>query len=386
LPKHAFKSIPQLSLITYPLYDASNPTYRKSRLLAWVLIALCFLSAAILLFVIINQNQTQENQKVYTIIITIVLVLLLTAYFLNLTGRYVQAAGLTISSAIMGAWLSILMDKNIIAGDFVPLIYTIIPVFLASLFLSTRLTIIISLLQLIILFIFPFYLAESAPINWASLLSFFMIASSISIMMNIIHQKDLSQIEQQTQEIIANNEKLQQAAIRDPLTNLFNRRYMAVTLDREIHRAMRAEIPLGILMMDLDHFKEINDLYGHSAGDLILQALGTCLQECTRKSDIACRFGGEEFVIIMPGASQDVVLERAELLREKAKNFILEHEGNMIKSISISIGVSIYPQHGINQDRLLINADKALYQAKRSGRNRVNIYDPKDVNTLPDRL
>ena len=88
----------------------------------------------------------------------------------------------------------------------------------------------------------------------------------------------------------------------------------------------------------------------------------------------------------MPGASQDVVLERAELLREKAENFTLEHEGNIIKSISISIGVAIYPQHGINQDRLLINADKALYQAKHSGRNRVMIYDPTNIDTLPERL
>jgi diguanylate cyclase (GGDEF)-like protein len=386
LPINQPPSFPKFTLITDPAYDSSKPTYRRSRLLSWMLIVLCFLCASILLFVIINQDQHPNRRSTYIFIISFVIILLLFAYRLNLSGRYEQAAGLTIASAIIGVWLSILLDKNIIAGDFVPLIYTILPVYLSSLFLSTRLTLLIAIIQLLFLLYFPFYLPISATINWASFFSFFLTATGISLMMNIINQKDLAQIEAQTQQIIENNQRLHQAAIIDPLTGLFNRRYMVVTLEREIHRAIRDKVPMGILMMDIDHFKQINDLYGHGAGDLVLQAIGTCLQECTRKSDIACRFGGEEFVIILPGASQEVVLERAELLRNKAEIFSLEYEGSIIKSISISIGVAIYPEHGINQDRLLINADKALYQAKHCGRNRVMIYDPTNIDTLPDRL
>ena len=351
-----------------------------------MLIVLCILCSFILIFVLLDKSQENSRRAIYIIIITTVLLILLFAYRLNLSGHYPLATGLTIFSAIIGVWLSIVFDKNIIAGDFVPLIYTIIPVYLASLFLSTKLTLLITLFQFIILFLFPFVLPTTSTINWSSLLSFFLMASGISIMINIINREDMQQIDQQTLQIMENSRQLQQAAIRDHLTGLFNRRYMVVTLERELHRALRENAPLGILMMDIDHFKEINDLFGHAAGDLVLQTIGACLQECTRKSDIACRFGGEEFVVIMPGANQEVSCERAQILRKKATEFRMEFEGQTIQNISVSIGIAIFPQHGVDQDRLLINADKALYQAKRAGRDRVMVYDPTYIDAFPDRL
>ncbi len=179
----------------------------------------------------------------------------------------------------------------------------------------------------------------------------------------------------QLEEIAALQTQLREQAIRDPLTELFNRRYMEETLAREISRAERDQLPLGILMMDIDHFKKINDTYGHDAGDLMLKALGKLVSIETRRSDIACRFGGEEFCLILPGASRQIAYQRAEILRNKFANITLQYEGQNIQA-TLSIGISELPEHGTNGIELVKAADQALYRAKNNGRNRTEIAGP----------
>ena len=166
-------------------------------------------------------------------------------------------------------------------------------------------------------------------------------------------------------------EKLRYQSLRDPLTGLYNRRYLEETLVKEIDRAHRQQQFVSLLMLDVDHFKRFNDVYGHSAGDLVLNKIGAYLLSEIRKYDIACRYGGEELIIVMPNASIENAIMRAEKIRSDIKNFKLEHEGKKLKPITVSIGVSCFPDDSINTKGLIDAADKALYQAKEEGRDRV---------------
>ncbi len=174
-------------------------------------------------------------------------------------------------------------------------------------------------------------------------------------------------------EIEALQVQLGEQAIRDPLTGLFNRRYLEETLEREVARATRDKSALCLAMLDVDHFKDFNDRYGHKAGDLVLQALGRMLTDTTRAGDAACRYGGEEFVVIMPGATLEAARKRAEEWRlafQELSTSLPEYA----RTATISIGLACFPKHGLNSESLVDAADKALYQAKDAGRDRVIIY------------
>lgn len=166
-------------------------------------------------------------------------------------------------------------------------------------------------------------------------------------------------------------ETLRNQSIRDPLTGLFNRRYLEETLERELRRADRGQGGLGVVMIDLDRFKQFNDTHGHDAGDLLLREFGRILQSAIRSGDVACRYGGEEFVLIMPGASLDATRNRAEQIRESVKQLFVSHRGQSVGSLTMSAGLAVFPQHGSTADVLVQAADAALYRAKADGRDRV---------------
>ena len=168
-------------------------------------------------------------------------------------------------------------------------------------------------------------------------------------------------------------EKLRQQAIRDPLTGLFNRRYLEETLEREVQRAKRNHQPVGIIMIDIDFFKTINDTYGHEAGDTALRELGGLLLTYVRSEDIACRFGGEEFILILPGATLLTTRTRAELLKDGLKQLRIQHNGQLLEGLTLSFGVALYPDHGSTGMAVIRSADMALYRAKQTGRNRIEM-------------
>ena len=166
---------------------------------------------------------------------------------------------------------------------------------------------------------------------------------------------------------------LRNQSIRDPLTGLYNRRYLEETMERETRRAVRASQGLGVLMLDLDHFKKFNDTYGHDAGDLVLRETASFLLRSVRAEDIVCRFGGEEFVVILPLAELKVTQARAERIRSHLRQLSVVHQGQSVGMITVSVGVAELPQHGATAKELLEAADAALYQAKREGRDRVAV-------------
>ena len=170
---------------------------------------------------------------------------------------------------------------------------------------------------------------------------------------------------------IQHHESLKNFAIYDSLTGLFNRRYMEETLKREISRVTRNKEPLGLIMIDIDHFKQFNDTYGHTAGDMLLKSIGDFFRDGIRREDIACRYGGEEFVLILPGSSLENTFRRAEQLHEDIKRVRVRHRGGFISSVQVSMGVVVFSEHGNSAELLLESADKALYKAKSLGRNRI---------------
>ena len=170
-------------------------------------------------------------------------------------------------------------------------------------------------------------------------------------------------------------EVLYSQSIRDPLTDLFNRRYMREIMEKELHRMVRRDRPLAVIMFDLDHFKEFNDRYGHEAGDVLLRELAEYVKTHIREEDFACRYGGEEFMIGMPETGLDDARERAEHLREEITHITIQYLGKSLGPITISAGVAALPDHGKTQDELLRSADRALYKAKDEGRNRVVTAD-----------
>jgi diguanylate cyclase (GGDEF)-like protein len=168
-------------------------------------------------------------------------------------------------------------------------------------------------------------------------------------------------------------QSLRDLSVRDPLTGLFNRRYLSESLAREIARARRRGKTVAVMAFDLDHFKAFNDRFGHPAGDAVLVAFARILQGNSRSEDIACRQGGEEFVLILPEMELEVAMRRAGELMKVLERLELVHEGQILPTLTTSIGLAIYPSHGATPDALLAQADAALYEAKSQGRNRFSI-------------
>jgi diguanylate cyclase (GGDEF)-like protein len=170
---------------------------------------------------------------------------------------------------------------------------------------------------------------------------------------------------------------LKEQANVDPLTGLFNRRYLQATLEREWARCQREQQPLCVMLIDIDHFKRVNDTHGHGVGDEVLAALGRLLSGGVRTEDLACRYGGEEFLVLLPKMPLDLAVERAQSLRQAFAELDISVEGVRVP-LSLSVGVAVAPDHAQTPADLVRHADEALYRAKAEGRNRVRVFSPGD--------
>lgn len=177
------------------------------------------------------------------------------------------------------------------------------------------------------------------------------------------------ELKQQIKENRLLQEQLQEQANRDPLTGLYNRRYLDDSLHREMARCLRQGEPLSLVLIDLDHFKEVNDEHGHSAGDRVINQLAKILTTLSRASDIVCRFGGEEFLVVLPGTDLEAAVARAEEYRVTFEKKTVRIEGTSL-AVTLSAGVACTYREIMPHD-LIRQADQALYRAKESGRNRV---------------
>jgi diguanylate cyclase (GGDEF)-like protein len=171
-------------------------------------------------------------------------------------------------------------------------------------------------------------------------------------------------------------ETLRTQALRDPLTGLFNRRYLEESMDREISRATRSRVPFSVLMLDIDKFKVLNDTYGHQTGDEVLKQVARVLMREIRSGDLACRYGGEEFTVILPEAAPENAFKRADRIRAAIAELPVAPGQSAGGGVTVSFGVAGFPEHGATAPELLRAADAALYRAKHNGRNRVEMAEP----------
>ncbi|CAM2737732.1 regulatory protein (GGDEF domain) [Legionella steigerwaltii] len=181
-------------------------------------------------------------------------------------------------------------------------------------------------------------------------------------------------------------ENLRYQSMRDPLTGLYNRRYLEDFLLKQIHQAERTKSPLSILLLDVDHFKKINNSYGHDAGDAALKELGKVLQDDIRVGDIAARYGGEEFIIVFYDTDAETIKTRAESISHQISRLQIKYGAQHVGPITISIGISVYPTHGHTAEALIESADKALYFAKANGKNQVVLYSDIKTNEANTKL
>ncbi len=187
-------------------------------------------------------------------------------------------------------------------------------------------------------------------------------------------QKANLELRRHVEEIENLQAELREQALHDPLTGLFNRRYLGEALEREILWAQRSQAPLSVIVSDIDHFKDINDAYGHKVGDEFLIQIAALFKRTTRGTDFVCRYGGEEFLLVLPGAAPEVACQRAEEIRQKCEDLAIRHAGRDL-SVTLSFGVAAYPLHGQGADDIITKADHALYSSKAAGRNRVTVWE-----------
>lgn len=183
--------------------------------------------------------------------------------------------------------------------------------------------------------------------------------------------RDITERKEEQDALLKNHALVHEMSIRDYLTGVFNRRYMEETLERELKRAMRNQKPLSAIMLDVDHFREFNNNFGHAAGDAILCKMGKLLTHEVRGGDISARIGGDEFIILLLDASKEIAQKRAEVLCEQIRTFQIQVGEIIMDQITVSGGVAAYPEDGLTGTELFEAADEALYQAKHAGRDRI---------------
>ncbi|MBK9676768.1 MAG: GGDEF domain-containing protein [Betaproteobacteria bacterium] len=193
------------------------------------------------------------------------------------------------------------------------------------------------------------------------------------------HRRNLAQAASDSISLALANLKLREPlhalSCHDSLTGLFNRRFMEETLARDLSRIARIDNPLVIAMLDIDRFKTINDRFGHDAGDVVLKEVARLMMGFRAGIDVPCRFGGEEFILILPETATKQALSRLEQLRISIGELNLNLNGKVIPRVTVSIGVAVFPEHGDTATALIKAADNALYRAKRNGRNRIEVAD-----------
>ncbi len=207
-------------------------------------------------------------------------------------------------------------------------------------------------------------------------LGLFYLSTETTAALPELNQQLAKTVAEQVSLAIANlnlRETLQNQSIRDALTGLFNRRYLEESLIKEVSRAQRNQHAIGIVMIDIDHFKKFNDTFGHDAGDYVLQSVGALLKQSIRGSDVACRYGGEELTLIFPELSLQETAVRAEGVREAIAQLKLSLNGQFLGTLTASLGVAAFPEHGTTGTAVIQSADAALYRAKAAGRDRVMI-------------
>ena len=355
-------------LDSFQLKHTKNNKRSAINLLVFQLIYLVLIAATIILSVFVDRG---ERLWFYLLLLGGLMLVIVAAFAFNLRGRFRVSTWLTAFCMVAGPWLSILLDPAVSAGDFVPLIYVGMSIQLCSILLRERMTIAIAIIQLAAVVAMILSCPALRQINWPSLIAFIVFTAVIGVLYGFSNNRQLREIDKQHNQLVLDEAKLRALSVRDPLTGLYNRRYMEETFDREIQRAIRKQQQLCVVMADIDGFKEINDSLGHVLGDQVLIKVSALLMKNVRASDVACRYGGDEFCLILPDCTLEEGIRRAEPLRRVVDHLEADAE-TKADHVTLSLGVAAMPESGLTRETLLAAADSALYSSKHAGRNRVN--------------
>lgn len=356
-----------LRWLVEPEASFSSQEQRRSRWLAWLIISLFLLSILAFVLVLISSRTTHPAQGEYALLAAGVAILLAGAFSLNHGGHYPAAAWLTVAGTVLGTWGSALLDPKSWIGNSLPTVFPVLSILICGLLLSATATLLLSVAEILTLGLTSYFDTALASIHWPWILVFVIIASGLAVLLSVWIREDLEQIERQDRQLAESEALLREQSVRDPLTGLFTRRYLEETLERELRRSERDHSPLGVIMLDIDHFKEFNDAHGRSAGDALLLQIGLLLRAHIRSADFACRFGGEEFMVVLPEAPREVTRERAALLLENARRIHAQQDGRTLGGVTLSLGVVFYPDHGTTRVTILRAVGDALFRAKKDG-------------------
>jgi diguanylate cyclase (GGDEF)-like protein len=364
-----------LRWLTDPKVVLPESEHRRARLLSYMLLILVLLLGGTAVLVLIVDRDQVLRRDQYVFLVTGLMILLLVAFGLNRAGHRTASARLTIACAIFGPWCSILMDPTILRGDFVPLTYIVLSILLTSMLLSARATVILSAIQFVAVLCVPLFDSATTTINWPSFMAFICFSSLLGVVFNLITRQDLEQIYRQSSLLAESEARLRELSVRDVLTGLYNRRYMQEALEHEIQRAEQMHLPLSVIMIDMDGLKQINDTYGHSIGDEALRQVARLIFKYLRDDGVACRYGGDEFIVILPETALGAARQYAEQLRESTIHVHIHYKDHLFDTFTLSLGVAVYPQNGSTASALLKAADMVLYRAKHEGRDRVVVAE-----------
>jgi diguanylate cyclase (GGDEF)-like protein len=345
------------------LIDKRGVRYQVRALMSMllVLIVLSLLTLTLSLLGLFRKaGEPEMVGRGFRLLTLTVILLLAFVYGLSRTRYFLWAEVLTVGIVLSGTYTIAILDPQ----DLQFLYFMVLGGLIGSLFLSTRATAAIFFVAMVGVLLLPIFVGNTSSPNNLNALVFILAVGGLVVLANALRQRYLEQLGE-------DEELLRELSVRDPLTGLYNRRYMEEILGLEILRAERQEYPIGIIMVDIDHFKRFNDIHGHAAGDAVLSQVGSFLRKYLRASDAACRYGGEEFIFILPEASQKVTRMRAEQMREEIRNLHISFQDQTLEAVTLSIGVAVFPMNGSSGEAILKAADTALYQAKDAGRDRV---------------
>jgi diguanylate cyclase (GGDEF)-like protein len=342
------------------------------RLRAHLLIAMLLILLVLALLSLVLTIFGVYSQPAATIWITIAAVLLFgIEYRLSRGVHYQWAAAMLVGTVLVATFLSAIVNPT----DSRALFFLVLGGLIANLFLSAGVTEFVFLATFAGLLLLPLFVTALSTSTEFIALFFILMVGGLVVMAAILRRRYLKQIDWQTQQLVESETRLRELSIRDPLTELFNRRYLEEALALEMIRSRRKQSSIGIIMVDIDRFKQFNDTHGHAAGDAVLIQVGNFFRSHIRSSDITCRFGGEEFIIVMTEATPEITRRRSEHIRTDVSQLHVEYEGRTLEPVTLSIGVAVFPIHGSTIDEILRAADKALYRAKHEGGDLVAAAD-----------
>lgn len=355
------------------LVEPPDQHARRLTLLRHLEVAILILLLAGLAALLVDPS-SGTRRGAYTGLIIGMAVPVIVALAFGRAGRYLVSAWLTVAMVVAAPWLSLILDPAVSQGDLMPLSFVGLSVMLSAMLLDIWATVLLAAVQWLALLLLALATPRTA-FNWASLLTLVFFVSVLAGLYSYLTRRDLAQINSQAEALLASRRQLHEQMIRDPLTSLFNWRYLEETLDFEIEHAAKSRQPLGMIILDVDHFKQLNDTLGHSGGDVVLQRIGAVLADNVRDSDVACRYGGDEFILFMPDADRDMTMEMAELLLSRVHEMWLPSPNSHQPTVTASAGVAMFPEHGDTGAQLFESADAALYSAKARGRDQVAVAD-----------